>query len=98
MRSEAYITFSQAILGAEIEVKTIDGRVKYRIPAGTQSGTTFRLRGKGVPGAQGRGDQYVTVLVETPRNLTPQQLDALCRFEATLTSANYGNAPYAKAG
>lgn len=98
LRSEAYITFSQAILGAEIEVETIDGRVKYRIPAGTQSGTTFRLRGKGVPGAQGRGDQYVTVLVETPRNLTPQQLDALRRFEATLTSANYGNAPYAKAG
>ncbi len=98
LRSEARITFSQAVLGAEIEVATIDGRVKYRIPAGTQSGTTFRLRGKGVPGRGGRGDQYVTVLVETPRNLTPTQLDALRRFEATLTPQNYGGAPWAKAG
>ena len=98
LRSEARITFSQAVLGAEIEVPTIDGRVKYRIPAGTQSGTTFRLRGKGVPGAGGRGDQYVTVLVETPRNLTPAQIEALRRFEATLTSANYGGGTYAKAG
>ena len=98
LRSETYITFSQAVLGAEIEVPTIDGRVKYRIPAGTQSGTTFRLRGKGVPGAGGRGDQYVTVLVQTPRDLTPAQLDALRRFEATLTPANYGGKPYAKAG
>ena len=98
LRSEARITFSQAVLGAEIEVPTIDGRVKYRIPAGTQSGTTFRLRGKGVPAADGRGDQYVTVLVETPRNLTPTQLEALRRFEATLTPANYGGGPQAKAG
>lgn len=97
LRSEAYITFSQAVLGAEIEVDTIDGRVKYRIPAGTQSGTTFRLRGKGVPGARGRGDQYVTVLVRTPRNLTPQQLNALRRFEETLTGANYSDGPQARA-
>lgn len=99
LRSEAVITLGQAALGAEIEVATIDGRVKYRIPAGTQSGTTFRLRGKGVPGAGGRGDQYVTVRVETPRDLTSAQADALRRFEATLTSRNYsGGAPHAKAG
>ena len=98
LRSEARITFSQAVLGAEIEVPTIDGRVKYRIPAGTQSGTTFRLRGKGVPAPGGRGDQFVTVLVETPRNLTPAQIEALRRFEATLTAHNYDGAPYAKAG
>ncbi len=99
LHSEARITFSQAVRGAEIEVPTVDGRVKYRIPAGTQSGTTFRLRGKGVPTANGRGDQYVTVHVETPRNLTPAQLEALRRFEATLTSANYdGGATHAKAG
>ena len=99
LRSEAYITLSQAVLGAEIEVPTIDGRVKYRIPAGTQSGATFRLRGKGVPGAGGRGDLYVTVLVETPRDLTPTQLEALRRFEATLTPRNYGSGTiHAKAG
>ncbi len=96
--SETRITFSQAALGAEIEVATIDGRVKYRIPAGTQSGATFRLRGKGVPGRGGRGDQYVPVLVETPRNLTPTQIEALRRFEATLTAQNYDGAPHAKAG
>ena len=98
LHSQTRITFSQAVLGAEIEVATIDGRVKYRIPAGTQSGATFRLRGKGVPGRGGRGDQYVTVLVETPRNLTPTQIEALRRFEATLTPANYGDAVHAKAG
>ncbi len=99
LRSEARVTFSQAVLGAEIEVPTVDGRVKYRIPPGTQSGTTFRLRGKGVPCAGGRGDQYVTVLVETPRNLNQTQIDALRRFEATLTERNYdGGAARARAG
>ena len=99
LRSETRITFSQAVLGAEIEVPTIDGRVKYRIPAGTQSGTTFRLRGKGVPGRGGRGDQYVTVHVETPRNLSETQIEALRRFEATLHAGNYSDGtPHAKAG
>ena len=64
-----------------------------------QSGTTFRLRGKGVPHGGGRGDQYVTVLVETPRNLNQTQIDALKRFDATLTPGNYGSGgTYAKAG
>ena len=68
---EAPITFTQAALGAELEIPTIDGKVKYTIPEGTQSGTTFRLKGKGIPGLNGRsrGDQYVTVNIETPRNL-----------------------------
>ena len=47
---EAPITFTQAVLGAELEIPTIDGKVKYTIPEGTQSGTTFRLKGKGIPG------------------------------------------------
>jgi molecular chaperone DnaJ len=60
---EAPITFSQAVLGAELEIPTIDGKVKYTLPEGTQSGTTFRLKGKGIPSlnGRGRGDQYVTV-------------------------------------
>ena len=84
IRTDARITFPQAVFGAEIEVPTVDGKVKYSIPAGTQSGATFRLRGKGVPGAGGRGDQYVTVHVETPRALTPEQAEALKRY-ASLT-------------
>ena len=99
LRSEARISFAQAVLGAQIEVPTIDGRVQYRIPAGTQSGATFRLKGKGVPTRGGRGDQYVTVLVETPRNLTPAQIEALKKFDSTLTPGNYGSGgSYAKAG
>ena len=50
MLCEAPITFTQAVLGAELEIPTIDGKVKYSIPEGTQSGTTFRLKGKGIPG------------------------------------------------
>ena len=86
VRCDARISFAQAALGAEIEVLTIDGRVKYRIPAGTQSDSTFRLKGKGIPGADGRtrGDEYVTVHVAVPRSLTPEQAAALKKFDATL--------------
>ena len=52
---EAPITFTQAVLGAELEIPTIDGKVKYTLPEGTQSGTTFRLKGKGIPSINGRG-------------------------------------------
>ena len=76
---EAPITFSQAVLGATLEIPTIDGQVKYDIPEGTQTGTVFRLRGKGIPvlNGRGRGDQYVTVTIETPRGLNREQMDAL---------------------
>ena len=88
---EAPITFTQAALGAELEIPTIDGKVKYTIPEGTQSGTTFRLKGKGVPGVGGRarGDQYVTVYIETPRNLTKEQKAALRKFSELLGEKNY---------
>ncbi|MBE7008320.1 MAG: molecular chaperone DnaJ [Ruminococcaceae bacterium] len=88
---EAPITFAQAALGAELEIPTIDGKVKYSIPEGTQSGTTFRLKGKGVPGMGGRarGDQYVTVYIETPRNLTKEQKAALRKFSELLGEKNY---------
>ena len=60
--------------------------MKYRIPPGTQSDSTFRLRGKGLPGKNGgaKGDEYVTVHVEIPRNLTREQAEALRRFDALL--------------
>ena len=88
---EAPITFTQAVLGGEMEIPTIDGKVKYDIPEGTQTGTTFRLRGKGIPNmsGHGRGDQYVTVNIETPRNLTREQKEALRKFSDTLKENNY---------
>ncbi len=88
---EAPITFTQAVLGAELEIPTIDGKVKYSIPEGTQTGTVFRLKGKGVPvlNGRGRGDQYVTVVIETPRSLNKEQKEALRRFSETLGENNY---------
>ena len=88
---EAPITFTQAVLGGEMEIPTIDGKVKYDIPEGTQTGTTFRLRGKGIPNlnGRGRGDQYVTVYIETPRNLSREQKEALKKFSQSLGEHNY---------
>ena len=79
---EQPVSFTQAALGAELQIDTIDGKVKYNLPAGTQTGTTFRLRGKGVPtvNGRGRGDQYVTVRIMVPTSLTSEQRDALSRF------------------
>ena len=88
---EIPITFAQAVLGDEVVVPTIDGKVKWSLPAGTQPGATFRLRGKGIPSVngRGRGDQYVTVTIETPRNLNREQKDALRKFSETLNEGNY---------
>ena len=79
------VSFVTAALGAEIEVPTLDGKVKYSIPEGTQTGTVFRLRGKGIRNLRGmgRGDQFVTVIVTVPTNLTEQQKDLLREFENT---------------
>ena len=80
------ISFSQAALGAEVEVPTLDGKVKLNIPEGTQTGTTFRLKGKGVPFLRngGRGDQFVTVNVAVPRSMTSTQKNALRRYAETM--------------
>ena len=88
---EAPITFTQAVLGAELEIPTIDGKVKYSIPEGTQTGTVFRLKGKGIPvlNGRGRGDQYVIVDVEIPKKLTRAQREALKTFEESLRDDNY---------
>ena len=76
---EVPLTFAQAALGDEIEVPTLDGRVKLKIPEGTQTGTSFRLKGKGVPHLRfgGRGDQHVKVVVVTPTKLTERQVELL---------------------
>ncbi len=85
------ITYAQAVLGDEITVPTIDGKVSYNIPEGTQPGTTFRLRNKGIQyvNNRGRGDQYVRVNIEVPTNLSGKQKDMLRDFDATTGDKNY---------
>ncbi|MEG0541923.1 MAG: DnaJ C-terminal domain-containing protein, partial [Angelakisella sp.] len=82
---------TQAVLGDEIVVPTVDGKVKYTIPEGTQNGTVFRLRDKGVTAinGRGRGDQYVKVSIEVPKGLTKSQKEKLKEFEESLGSKNY---------
>jgi molecular chaperone DnaJ len=77
------ITFVQAALGATLKVPTLDGMVDLDIPEGTQTGTRFRMKNKGVPymRGSGRGNQYVTVNVEVPKNLSSKQKEILREFE-----------------
>jgi len=79
---EVPISFAQAALGAEMDVPTLSGKYKMKIPHGTQSGAVFRLKGKGAPDVhgRGRGDQLVRVVVETPRKLTSRQRELLEEF------------------
>ena len=85
------ITYAQAVLGDEIIVPTVDGKVSYTVPEGTQPGTTFRLRNKGIPyvNGKGRGDEYVRVNVEVPTNLTSKQKDMIREFEGSTGDKNY---------
>ena len=84
------ISFAQAALGDTLQVPTIDGRIEYKIPEGTQTGTTFRMRGKGIQNVngRGRGDQYVRVNIEVPKNLSDKQKKLLREFEETSTDEN----------
>jgi molecular chaperone DnaJ len=81
--SQETISMVEAALGCELEVDTVDGPVVMKVPAGTQSGTDFKLSGHGVPliRQEGRGPQIVTIQVETPRNLTKKQKELLQEFE-----------------
>lgn len=81
--SEAKISFAQAALGATIQVNTLDGKVDLKIPAGTQTGTAFRMRSRGIPylrDTKRRGDHHVMVKVVTPKNLTDKQKELLVSF------------------
>jgi len=82
----AHIGFTQAALGSEINIPTLDGKAKLNIPAGTQTSTIFRLKGKGIPHLQGwgRGDQLVKVTVKTPTNLTRHQKQLLSELAKEL--------------
>ncbi|KON91308.1 molecular chaperone DnaJ [Rossellomorea marisflavi] len=79
---EMPITFAQAALGDEIEVPTLHGKVKLKVPGGTQTGTRFRVKGKGVPNVRGygTGDQHVLIKVVTPSKLTEKQKQLLREF------------------
>ena len=84
---EVPISFTQAALGAEIEVPTIDGKIKYEIPEGTQTGREFVLRDKGIPevgNSRRRGSHRFTVVVETPTRLTKEQKELLRQLEGTI--------------
>ncbi|MCL1832705.1 MAG: molecular chaperone DnaJ [Oscillospiraceae bacterium] len=88
---EVPLTYSQAALGAELDVPTIDGVVKLTVPEGTQPGTVFRLRGKGVQllKREGRGDEKLTVVVEIPKSLNKQQKELLRQVDEALTVKNF---------
>jgi molecular chaperone DnaJ len=88
---ELPLSFVHAALGAEVEVPTLDGKVSLKIPAGTQSGATFRLKGKGIPrlSAYGRGDQHVVVKVETPTHLNARQRKLLEEFARASDEASH---------
>ena len=83
---EQEISYVHAVLGGDIEVPTLDGNVKLSIPEGTQTGSVFRMRGKGIPylRGSGRGDQFVSVKVAVPRNLTGSQKELLKQFAASV--------------
>ena len=85
------ISFTQAALGAEIDVPTLDGSVKYNIPEGTQTDTEFRIRGKGIPqlGSSNKGDLIFRVRVETPKRLTEKQRELLRQFDGDDNGKQY---------
>ena len=85
------ISFTQAALGGEIDVPTLEGTTKFSIPSGTQEGTRFRIRGQGVQQrrANGRGDLYFTVHVEVPKHLGDRQKELLRQFEDSLSGREY---------
>ncbi|MEW9104003.1 molecular chaperone DnaJ [Paenibacillus sp.] len=90
---EVPLTFAQAALGDEIEIPTLTEKVKLKIPAGTQTGTFFRLRNKGVPRLRGsgQGDQHVKVVIVTPTKLSDEQKELLRQFaEKSGEHPNYG--------
>lgn len=88
---EVPITFADAALGADIDIPTVDGKMSYHIPEGTQSHTEFRIRGKGVPRLRGsgRGDLFVTVVVEVPKNLSGRQKELIREFSGQEKKSQY---------
>jgi len=84
IRTNKRIGFTQAALGNKIEVATLDGKVKLKVPAGTESGQEFILRGKGVRSARHTGDMIVTVQIETPKKLSREQKKLIEELELNI--------------
>ena len=83
---EQPITYGQAVLGDEIEVPTLDGNVKIKVPAGTQPGDINRMQGKGVQrlNSRSKGDQYVHFTVAVPKSITPEQRELILQLEKSM--------------
>lgn len=91
LHCEIPISFTQAALGGEIDVPTLEGSVKYNIPEGTQNDTVLRIRGQGIQQlrSSGKGDLFIKVRVEVPKRLSDKQKDLLRQFEDSLTGKEY---------
>jgi molecular chaperone DnaJ len=98
LHCEMPISFPTAALGGDIEIPTLDGSAKIKVPAETQSGKIFRLRGKGIKGVRSRehGDLLCHVMVETPVNLTERQKELLREFETLSQKDSDRHNPRAK--
>jgi molecular chaperone DnaJ len=98
LHCEMPVSFATAALGGEIEIPTLDGSARIRVPAETQSGRTFRLRGKGIRGvrSQSPGELFCHVVVETPVNLTARQRELLQEFEMLSQKDSARHNPRAK--
>jgi molecular chaperone DnaJ len=97
VRSDHTISFAQAALGAVLEIETLDGSIKMRIPEGTQPGRVFRIRGRGIPQSSGktapRGDHLVHVFVEVPTELTARQRELIEQLAQSSGDAYAGDPP-----
>ncbi len=84
---EKHVSIVEATLGAELQVPTLDGNVKYTMPAGTQPGEVFKLKGKGIQklNSVGKGDEFVRIVVDIPKNITAEQKKALLEFDKHYT-------------
>ena len=94
--STVYMTFAQAALGGDVRIKTVDGDVLYTVKPGTQTNTKIRLKGKGVPSLRNkniRGDQYVTLVVQTPTKLNEKAKEALRKFDEACGNKRPESAP-----
>ncbi|MFC4932500.1 molecular chaperone DnaJ [Massilia sp. GCM10023247] len=98
LHCEMPISFSKAALGGEIEVPTLTGKVSFTVPEGTQTGKTFRLKGKGIKGVRSgyAGDLFCHVVVETPVKLTEKQKDLLREFERSTNEGGAKHSPQSK--
>lgn len=98
LHCEMPISYAKAAIGGEIEVPTLSGKVSFTVPEGTQTGKTFRLRGKGIKGVRSGfpGDLFCHVLIETPVKLTEKQKDLLREFEALTDAGGAKHSPQSK--